>query len=296
MRYGSTVTADDSGVKPNGVILSYRWNRNGVPIAGATSVTYVPVKEDIGKTLTVTVYSDGDVEGEITSGSVIVQKAKAATPPRPVVETSDMTYVTLKAVSGCEYRLSFDGSFTDSRTFSSLKPGTTYIFCQRYKETETTEASAVSSISFTTKEALKIKTDVYFLNTANATVSLVEPKTTVTAFLNNFKDKQYLSVYKDGKKITGDELVGTGCEIRLYYDGVMYDSYTVAITGDVNGDGKVTITDYLQIKERILNSKTLAKAKEYASDVNGDGKVTITDYLRLKYCIQNSQPPEQNRY
>ena len=76
----------------------------------------------------------------------------------------------------------------------------------------------------------------------------------------------------------------------------MYDSYTVAITGDVNGDGKVTITDYLQIKERILNSKTLAKAKEYASDVNGDGKVTITDYLRLKYCIQNSQPPEQNRY
>ncbi|MBR4255705.1 MAG: hypothetical protein IKQ18_00975 [Clostridia bacterium] len=56
------------------------------------------------------------------------------------------------------------------------------------------------------------------------------------------------------------------------------------------------MTDYLQIKERILNSKTLAKAKEYASDVNGDGKVTITDYLRLKYCIQNSQPPEQNRY
>ena len=295
-RYNSTLTANTTGVVPNNVSLSYRWNRNGAVIAGATSKTYTPVKDDIGKTITVTVYSTDDVDGEVTSGPVTVKKAKASSPPRPVIESSDMTFVTLKAVAGCEYRLTFDGAFTDNPTFTSLKPGTTYAFCQRYKETDTTEASDVSSISFTTKEALKIRTDVYFLNTANTAVSLVEPKTTVTAFLNNFKDKEYLSVYKDNKKITDNELVGTGCEIRLYYNGVLYDSYTVVITGDVNGDGKVTITDYLQIKERILNAKTLTPSKEYASDVNGDGKVTITDYLRLKYCIQNNQSPEQNRY
>ena len=295
-RYNQTLTADISDVLPSGVPLTYIWYRDGEEITGAKNETYKAVKEDIGKSITVKIKSDSDIEGEIISTAVVIMKAKAAIPPKPEVESSDTKSITLKKVDGCEYRLTFEGEFSDENKFTSLTPNTTYVLCQRYRETETTEASAVSSISFKTPEPLKIRTDVYFLNTANTTVSLVEPKTTVEKFLSNFKDGETLAVYKDGKKMSAADTVGTGCEIRLYVDGELYDSYTVAITGDVNGDGKITITDYLQIKERILNNKSLPKEKEYACDVNGDGKVTITDYLRLKYCIQNGQPPEQNRY
>ena len=177
-----------------------------------------------------------------------------------------------------------------------MTPGKTYIIYQRYAETDTTEASAISSVSFTMPEVLKIESDVYFLNPANGVASLVKPGTSVTALLKNFKDSDKLTVYKNGKEIKGNETVGTGCEVRLYKDGKIADKYTIAITGDVNGDGKTTITDYLQIKNRIQSAKPLDKVPEYACDVNGDGKITITDYLKLKYCIQNGTAPEQNRY
>ena len=56
------------------------------------------------------------------------------------------------------------------------------------------------------------------------------------------------------------------------------------------------MTDYLQIKNRILTGKELAAFAEYACDVNGDGKITITDYLKFKLNIQNGTAPSQNRY
>lgn len=295
-RFGSALEVDLSGVLPKTDSVAYQWLRNGSAIGGATSASYTPVKEDIGAALSVRVSGKDAVGGELVSGEVTVLRAKAQTPPKPVIESKTETSVTLKKVDGCEYRLNSDGEFSDSPVFTDLTPGKTYVFYQRYKETETTEASAISAVSYTVPEILKIRSDVYFLNTANGAVSLVEPGTTVTVFLDGFKDGDKLTVYKDGDRISGGAVVGTGCEVRLYSDGRIVDKYTVVITGDVNGDGRTTITDYLQIKERILKSSTLPTPREYACDVNGDGKITITDYLRLKYCIQKGESPEQNRY
>jgi len=44
------------------------------------------------------------------------------------------------------------------------------------------------------------------------------------------------------------------------------------LTGDVNGDGEVTIADVNAIVDLILSSSYSASA-----DVNGDGEVTIAD-------------------
>ena len=293
-RYGSTVFADASGIVPSDAELIYVWRADGVIIQGAVSDSYTIRAEDVGKTLTAAVSNADDPSYEIVSGGVTALKAKTEMPPEPVVEKCEGTTVTLVSVPGCEYRLS-DGSYSSDNVFSGLTAGKTYVFYQRYKETETNEASAGTGVSFTVPD-YRIKTDKYFLNTANGTVSLIEPGTRVGAFLDGFENREMLSVYKDGKKLSEDGLVGTGCEIRMYNGGDLTDKYTAAITGDVNGDGKTTITDYLQIKERILSGEKLAREKEYAADVNGDGKITITDYLRLKYCIQNRVSPEQNRY
>ena len=142
----------------------------------------------------------------------------------------------------------------------------------------------------------KLLSDKYFINSASGAVSMIEPGTSVKTLRGGFKDSEYVAVYKDGKQMSDNDTVGTGCEVRLTVSGKVYDKCVCVMTGDVNGDGKITITDYLKIKERIQNGTAFAKEKEYASDVNGDGKVTITDYLRLKYCIQNGVKPEQNRY
>ena len=59
---------------------------------------------------------------------------------------------------------------------------------------------------------------------------------------------------------------------------------TAIVTGDLNGDGNVTITDMLMIKNKILGQSLEAPA-EVAGDINYDGNVTITDFLRIKSVL-----------
>lgn len=53
--------------------------------------------------------------------------------------------------------------------------------------------------------------------------------------------------------------------------GVIYPG-----SGDVNGDGQLTITDGLLIAQHVVGLTTVDEA---TADVNGDGNVTITDAL-----------------
>lgn len=58
-------------------------------------------------------------------------------------------------------------------------------------------------------------------------------------------------------------------------------SLTVIVTGDLNGDGAVTITDMLMLKNHLLG-KPLSDTAKVAGDVNYDGSASITDFLRIK--------------
>lgn len=59
---------------------------------------------------------------------------------------------------------------------------------------------------------------------------------------------------------------------------------TAVVTGDLNGDGAVTITDMLMVKGKLLGQE-LTDLAQIAGDVNYDGGLTITDFLRLKACL-----------
>lgn len=68
-------------------------------------------------------------------------------------------------------------------------------------------------------------------------------------------------------------------------------SLTAIVTGDLNGDGKLTITDMLMLKSAVLG-ETLSQAEALAGDLNGDGKVSVTDFLRAKACLLGLEKPE----
>ena len=56
--------------------------------------------------------------------------------------------------------------------------------------------------------------------------------------------------------------------------------------GDVNNDGKISPTDYVLIKNHIMQVKTLqTDAEKKAADVNEDGKISATDYVLIKNHI-----------
>lgn len=58
--------------------------------------------------------------------------------------------------------------------------------------------------------------------------------------------------------------------------------------GDVNGDGKVSSLDYIQVKNHIMSTKTLSGDALSRADVNGDGKVTSLDYIKIKNHIMGT--------
>lgn len=60
---------------------------------------------------------------------------------------------------------------------------------------------------------------------------------------------------------------------------------TPVLPGDVNGDGKVTSSDYVLIKNHILDKNKLSDTALKVADVNKDGKVTSSDYVLVKNYI-----------
>lgn len=55
---------------------------------------------------------------------------------------------------------------------------------------------------------------------------------------------------------------------------------TEAVMGDVNGDGRISVTDVISINSYILEEEPAQFIRKVA-DLNGDGKVTITDMVQV---------------
>ncbi len=89
---------------------------------------------------------------------------------------------------------------------------------------------------------------------------------------------------KDNKVVSNETTLATGYVLK---DKKANKQYTVIVKGDVNGDGKVRATDYMNIKNYIMNISSLTDTQKKAADVNGDGKVKATDYMLIKNYIMN---------
>lgn len=80
--------------------------------------------------------------------------------------------------------------------------------------------------------------------------------------------------------VTTGEKVTTGTKLTYTKDDQVV-FLTAIVTGDVNGDGGITISDMLMLKASVLG-ETLSATATAAGDLNGDGKATISDFLKVK--------------
>ena len=60
---------------------------------------------------------------------------------------------------------------------------------------------------------------------------------------------------------------------------------TIIVKGDVNCDGRVRATDYMEIKNYIMEVSTFTDLQLKAADANNDGNVRATDYMEIKNYI-----------
>ncbi len=86
--------------------------------------------------------------------------------------------------------------------------------------------------------------------------------------------------------VSGDSILKTGQVINIS-DGTNTYTYTVAIKGDVDGDGALGATDYVKIKNYIMekSGSALSIAQSLAADVDGNGSIGATDYVKIKNSI-----------
>ena len=59
------------------------------------------------------------------------------------------------------------------------------------------------------------------------------------------------------------------------------------ISGDANGDGVITVADYIAIAHHIMGN-TPQSFNEKAADANGDGQINVADYIAVAHIIMNN--------
>ncbi len=78
------------------------------------------------------------------------------------------------------------------------------------------------------------------------------------------------------------DYVGTGNVITLNQGSNILDQLTVVVTGDLNGDGRISSADYLRLKRSVLGTYTLEGGFVLAANVAGSGDPSSKDYLMIK--------------
>lgn len=111
------------------------------------------------------------------------------------------------------------------------------------------------------------------LTSLKAVIASYDPKSTII-----FKDSSGNEVAEETAFATGQRL------IMKKEDGTTYN-LEIVVFGDVNGDGKIQATDYVKIKNMIMEKGALSGSYLKAADVNHDGNVQATDYVKIKNNI-----------
>lgn len=115
----------------------------------------------------------------------------------------------------------------------------------------------------------------YTVDSANGFLKGVAPGTSL---------EKLLKVCTPAGITASAETAATGTVLKAAVPGQKPRTLKVVVSGDLNGDAAVTITDMLKIKSAILGKK-LSTAAAAAADLNADNTVSITDFLKIKSCL-----------
>lgn len=117
----------------------------------------------------------------------------------------------------------------------------------------------------------------------------ITPGTSARMLLDSIKQKGYVKIYKNGQEVSPDLMVPTGSVIKLVYNDTEIHTAGVFVSGDLNGDGAVTISDLVIVKSYLLGNDDLSGLSLPAADTNRDGNISITDFVVIKsHLLGNS--------
>ena len=126
-------------------------------------------------------------------------------------------------------------------------------------------------------------------------VSGIALNTKVSDFVKNLNIQGGYAQVRDSGGVKGNsEKVVTGDTVYVYYDnGTQYAKWTVLLYGDVNGDGTISNSDRIKIRNHVLGTNKLTGVYFVAGDVNKDGQVSNSDRIKVRNHILGTTPITQ---
>lgn len=136
-------------------------------------------------------------------------------------------------------------------------------------------------INITIPEETTITSEKYDIQQDENFISKILPNTTLKDFISNINTNSNVVVTdKDGNPLSEDDIIGTGMKLKAENFEL-----TLVITADLNGDGKITITDLAKSKLHYIESEELTGAYLKASDIDGNNAFGINDIAQIKLVI-----------
>ena len=226
--------------------------------------------------------------------NVTTLKKTVEQPPVPEVSKKTPNSVTLKQISGYEYKID-NGEWQSSNEFTGLAPNSTHKFYQRIAETETSYASESS-------EALSVTT---LKNTVEQPpLPQVLSKTSNSVTLKSTVGFEYSingTVWQKSNAFTGlkentlytffQRVAETETSYASYFsDGLKVWTDYAYISGDLDGDEGITDSDVLYLLKHTFRPEKYPVNQP--CDYDGDGMVTDADavYL-LKHIFRPDKYP-----
>lgn len=114
------------------------------------------------------------------------------------------------------------------------------------------------------------------LNNSNINVSNILEKIQIN------KTNVSIGIYnKNNVQKSNDNILMTGDKLIVYVDGVKKEEYLISVLGDVNGDGKITVTDVTKLFQYYRKKITMDDIYVVSGDVMSDSSVKLTDVTKL---------------
>lgn len=137
-------------------------------------------------------------------------------------------------------------------------------------------------------EEIDIKTNNYEIIKDSGVNYLekIKPNTNIETLKENITTNGTIEIYKDNMKVIDEkQLIATGMEIVIkFHDDEV--RFVVVVTGDLTGDGKMSIGDLSRLSRYTARLDELEGAYLRASDITEDGKyASISDISKMSRVL-----------
>lgn len=235
-------------------------------------------------TATITATADGNdkvsskVQVKVTNLNITIQNGDEAS----LLEGSKIQLFTDTGV--LDSKVTFKSSdenilkIDSNGLVTGLKEGTAKITAtyEQYKKTASIE---ITVNKLNEDETVEIKD----YKETNGVISNFAREISPTEFAKHVKVTEGLEV-----RVNAENFVGSGTKVEVYRGNHCVQTYICKLYGDVNGDGKISVMDYVKVKNHILKYKLLTdELFADVADVSDDGKISVMDYVKIKNDILN---------